>query len=119
MEEWTSPQALSAIAALIVAIVTSLVQFLKDRRSAPIDRKSAEMATTTAITAASKTTIEAAILINEKLAADNDRIDEDFRDEIRKVRAWERWYAALSAAWDEIRQQVHPPEKPDFDEDAE
>ena len=105
MEEWANPQTIGAVAALVVAVVTSLTTWLKDRRSAPIDRKTAEMATTTAITVASKSTIETALAISE-------RSEKDFEDERKKVGVWERWYDGLVGKWHEVRHSEQPPARP-------
>ena len=59
---------MSAFAALITSVSTALFLVIKDRRGAPIERKTAELATATAITDAGKTIVDSAMAINEKMA---------------------------------------------------
>ena len=116
MESWLSPQSLTGIAALITAAVSAVVMWLKDRRAAPIDRQTAELATTTAITVASKTTIDSALAITERLREENQRISDDLENERSKVATWERWYSVLIAQWDAIRRGPNVPLGPKYQE---
>ena len=111
MEQWwANPQTIGAIGTLIAALVSSIFVFIKDRRSAPIDRKTAELATTTAIKDASRSTIETVLLVNQL-------IEEDLRENRKKLHAWERWYSNLVGAWSSMKNQSSPPPRPAEDED--
>ena len=121
MEEWLNPSALGSLAAILVSLVTAAVTIAKEKRAAPIDRKTAEMATTTAIAAASKTTIEAAMAVNEKLDAESDRKTEEINkmhkalaEEQSKVDLWHQWYAMLVSQWEVLRRYPHPPLQPNY-----
>lgn len=110
MEQWANPQAIGAIAALLTAVVTSIIAFVKDRRSAPIDRKTAELATTTVITDASKSTVETVLLVTKM-------IEDDLKEARKELRGWEKWYSILSDTWGTVRQQKYPPVKPEEDDE--
>ena len=111
MEQWwANPQTIGAIGTLIAALVSSLFVCIKDRRSSPIDRKTAELSTTPVITDASRSTIETVLLVNQ-------RIEEDLRENRKKLHAWERWYSNLVSAWSSMKNQSNPPPRPAEDED--
>ena len=113
MEQWLNPQAMSAFAALITSVSTALFLVIKDRRVAPIERKTAELATATAITDAGKTIVDSAMAINEKMAEQSVRLNDEIKVLSNRVRLWERWYNNLRDTWDKVRTNEQAPDGPD------
>ena len=113
MEQWLNPQAMSAFAALITSVSTALFLVIKDRRGAPIERKTAELATATAISDAGKTIVDSAMAINEKMAEQSVRLNDEIKVLSDRVRLWERWYNNLRDTWDKVRTNEHAPDGPD------
>ena len=113
MEQWLNPQALSAFAALITSVSTALFLVIKDRRVAPIERKTAELATATAISDAGKTIVDSAMAINEKMAEQSVRLNDEIKVLSNRVRLWEHWYNNLRDTWDTVRTNEHAPDGPD------
>lgn len=114
MEQWLNPQALGAIGALIGAVVGALIAVLKYRSSTPIERKTAEIATTSAITSAGKTMVETAVIINERLENQISRMYIDFEYEHLKADLWEKWYNDLWNNWDAFRKSPKAPASPTY-----
>ena len=112
MEQWLNPQAMSAFAALITSVSTALFLVIKDRRGAPIERKTAELATATAITDAGKTIVDSAMAINEKMAEQSVRLNDEIKVLSNRVRLWERWYNNLRDTWDKVRTNKDVPQGP-------
>lgn len=113
MEQWLNPQALSAFAALITSVSTALFLVIKDRREAPIERKTAELATATAISDAGKTIVDSAMAINEKMAEQSVRLNDEIKVLRNRVCLWERWHNSLRDTWDTVRTNEHAPDGPD------
>ena len=114
MEQWLNPQAMSAFAALITSVSTALFLIIKDRRGAPIERKTAELATATAITDAGKTIVDSAMAINEKMAEQSVRLNDEIKVLSDRVRLWERWYNNLRDTWDKVRTNKDAPDGPNY-----
>ena len=112
MEQWLNPQALSAFAALITSVSTALFLVIKDRRGAPIERKTAELATATAMTDAGKTIVDSAMAIHEKMAEQSVRLNDEIKVLSNRVRLWEHWYNNLCDTWDKVRTNKDAPQGP-------
>ena len=115
MENWFSPAALVSIATVFATLVGAIVAIVKERRAAPIDKKTVEMATTTAISNASRQTIEGSVMLNERLDAENKRLVDETKEERRRVTVWETWYNVLVDQWDMLRQVDHAPDAPRYE----
>ena len=112
MENWLNPTALVSAATVFATVIGAMIAIAKERRAAPIDKKTVEMATTTAISTASKQAVETSTLLNERLENENKRVIEEARESRLKVALWEIWYNTMSEQWDIVRQNENPPDAP-------
>lgn len=115
MENWLNPAALVSIATVFATIVGAIVAIVKERRAAPIDKKTVEMATTTAISNASRQTIEGSMMLNERLDTENKRLLDEAKESRHKVTVWETWYNVVVDQWTLLRQSDHAPDAPKYE----
>ena len=85
----------------------------KGSQGAPIERKTAELATATAISDAGKTIVDSAMAINEKMAEQSVRLNDEIKVLRDRVCLWERWHNNLRDTWDTVRTNEHAPDGPD------
>lgn len=104
-----------AIVAMLVSITSAIIMILKHKNSAPIDKRTAELATTTALAAASKTHVDTALALNVKLTSENTRLDSELSSERRKVSQWEQWFTRIMSGWSVIRSSENPPAGPIYE----
>lgn len=114
MEEWLSPQSLMAIAALLGAAATGITQIWRERRSTPIDKRSADVAAFSSISIANKNTVESFATLTKAQQEEIIRLGESLEQERQKVTLWEHWYEILKSKWKILRGQEEAPSQPEY-----
>ena len=110
-------QTLMSIIPLIVSLASAIVMIIKDRRSAPIERKTADVASFTSLSNASKVNVDMALALADRLADENERYLNTISEQDKKIIGWQHWYNVLRTDWELLKANDVPPDSPCFKEE--
>ena len=116
MEEWINPVTIGAITGILTAIGGAIGFLIKHFTSAPIARKEAEVAASSAITDANKASVDTVVIVMGELRKENERLTKEI-SAIRAIESmWDEWYNNLVKKWAEIRVALVPPDAPELED---
>lgn len=105
MGDWLTPQTVIGVIALIGGLVSAIIAWRKEARTAPIEKDSSSVLQANSVT---EMTVGAYKELYERLSNTLDELDEN-RNMNKK---WDSWYHDLLVRWTVYRQEDTPPNSP-------